>query len=224
MRVCAQCGRQNLDESAFCGNCAAPLRGQRPANNPEFASSRAASPEPPLPKPEQPIFRTAPGASPGPAPIRKGGIEWIPWNDLTPGQKLGRALAVAIGLLVFYSMAKSVFRTIIPSTPPAATQSSVVQQNATTPLNDADRKDGIVSLCKVFQIYGVPKNDAEATSAADNANELFKLTGGQSVDRSRIILRQLAQEFSSGKLKATDCSAADQPLPTSDGSAGGAVP
>ena len=87
-------------------------------------------------------------------------------------------------------------------------------QSSEAPITDGDRKDGIESLCKVFQIYGLPKNDRDATEAARNAGELFKLAGNQSPERSAYILTSIVQEFRGGKLGSTDCSQAGAPIPT----------
>jgi hypothetical protein len=82
------------------------------------------------------------------------------------------------------------------------------------PITEGDRKDGIESLCKVFQIYGLPKNDHDATDAAHNAGELFKLAGNQSPERSSYILTSIVGEFRSGKLGQADCATAGAPVPT----------
>ena len=85
---------------------------------------------------------------------------------------------------------------------------------ADAPITEGDRKDGIESLCKVFQIYGLPKNDHDATDAAHNAEELFKLAGNQSPERSNYILTSIVGEFRSGKLGQADCATAGAPVPT----------
>jgi hypothetical protein len=87
-------------------------------------------------------------------------------------------------------------------------------QGSGAPITEGDRKDGIESLCKVFQIYGLPKNDHDATDAAHNAEELFKLAGNQSLDRSNYILTSIVGEFRSGKLGQADCANAGAPVPT----------
>lgn len=81
-------------------------------------------------------------------------------------------------------------------------------------MTDSDRRDGIESLCKVFQIYGLPKNEQDAAGAAKNASELFKLAGNQSPERSLFILTTIVGEFRSGKLKDTDCAEAGAPIAT----------
>jgi len=68
----------------------------------------------------------------------------------------------------------------------------------------------------VFQIYGLPKNDHDATEAAHNAAELFKLAGNQSPERSEYILNSIVQEFRAAKLGQSDCAEAGAPLPTNE--------
>ena len=87
-------------------------------------------------------------------------------------------------------------------------------EGSNAPITEGDRKDGIESLCKVFQIYGLPKNDHDATDAAHNAAELFKLAGNQSPERSSYILTSIVGEFRSGKLGGADCATAGAPVPT----------
>jgi hypothetical protein len=87
-------------------------------------------------------------------------------------------------------------------------------EGSNAPITEGDRKDGIESLCKVFQIYGLPKNDRDATDAAHNAAELFKLAGNQSPARSNYILTTIVAEFRSGKLGQADCTNAGAPVPT----------
>ena len=84
------------------------------------------------------------------------------------------------------------------------------------PITEGDRKDGIESLCKVFQIYGLPKNDHDATDAAHNAAELFKLAGNQSPERSNYILTSIVGKYRSGKLGQANCADAGAPLPTTE--------
>ncbi len=87
-------------------------------------------------------------------------------------------------------------------------------QGSDVPMTDGDRRDGIESLCKVFQIYGIPKNEKDAAGSAKNAAELFKLAGNQSPERSMFILTTIAAEFREGKLKEADCAEAGAPLGT----------
>ena len=87
-------------------------------------------------------------------------------------------------------------------------------------MTDGDRRDGIESLCKVFQIYGIPKSEQDATGAAKNAAELFKLAGNQSPERSMFILTTIAGQFRDGTLKAVDCAEAGAPIGSADSSGG----
>lgn len=91
-------------------------------------------------------------------------------------------------------------------------------------MTEGDRKDGIESLCKVFQIYGLPKNDHDATEAARNAAELFKLAGNQSRERSTYILTTIVQEFRSRKLSQADCAEAGAPIATTQDSTDNSSP
>ncbi len=87
-------------------------------------------------------------------------------------------------------------------------------QGSGAPITEGDRKDGIESLCKVFQIYGLPRTDHDAADAAHNASELFKLAGNQSPERSSYILNAIVADFRSGKLGQSDCAEAGAPMPT----------
>ena len=86
-------------------------------------------------------------------------------------------------------------------------------EGSNPPITEGDRRDGIESLCKVFQIYGLPKNDNGATEAVHNAVELFKLAGNQSPERSTYILTSIVAEFRGGKLGQADCAQAGAPIP-----------
>jgi hypothetical protein len=81
-------------------------------------------------------------------------------------------------------------------------------------MSESDRRDGIESLCKIFQIYGVPKNQQDAIGSAKNAAEMFKLAGNQSPERSRFILTAIAEDFRAGNLTANDCAQAGAPIST----------
>lgn len=97
-------------------------------------------------------------------------------------------------------------------------------QGSNLPMTEDDRKDGIESLCKVFQIYGIPKNDHDATEAARNAAELFKLSGNQTPERSAYILSTIVLEFRSGKLSQPDCAQAGAPIATTEQNTGDSNP
>jgi hypothetical protein len=91
---------------------------------------------------------------------------------------------------------------------------AISADGSNAPITDGDRKDGIESLCKVFQIYGLPKNDSGANEAVHNAVELFKLAGNQSPERSTYILTSIVGDFRGGKLGQADCAQAGAPIPT----------
>ena len=142
---------------------------------------------------------------------RKGGFEWIPWSELSPGQRAGRSVALAVAVLVILFFLRGMLRGVVGGGGTAGTAPSA--QSASV-LSEADRKDGIESLCKVFQIYGLPKTDKDGTEAASNAAELYKLSGNQSPERSAYILNAVVAEFRAGKLGQPDCAEAGYPLPT----------
>ncbi|HEY6395650.1 MAG TPA: hypothetical protein VIX12_09550 [Candidatus Binataceae bacterium] len=143
-----------------------------------------------------------------------GGIQWIPWSELSSGQRIGRIAAAVFAGLIVILVIRTLLHTFLPQGIPAVS-GRAAQTTLGPPLSDGDRKDGIVSMCKVFQIYGLPKTDADADTDARNAAELFKLAGDQSPQRSAEILIAIAREFSAGKLKAVDCETAGEPLPAS---------
>ncbi len=97
-------------------------------------------------------------------------------------------------------------------------------ESSNAPITEGDRKDGIQSLCKVFQIYGLPKNDHDAAEATRNAAELFKLAGNQPAERSAYILTTMVAEFRQGKLSQADCAEAGAPLPTTEESPDNSTP
>ena len=91
-------------------------------------------------------------------------------------------------------------------------------------MSESDRKDGIESLCKIFQIYGIPKNQQDAVGAAKNAAEMFKLAGNQSPERSRFILTAIAEDFRAGTLTGNDCAQAGAPIATAGAADNAAAP
>jgi hypothetical protein len=140
---------------------------------------------------------------------KKGGIEWIPWSELSAGQKVGRLLVTVIVLVLGFAVIRialdfALAKKGAPRNPVASVD--------TAPLTASDRTDGVQSLCKVFQIYGMPRTPADADAAAKNAQQLFKLAGNESPGRSAFILSAIAHEFQRGKLKASDCTAAGEPV------------
>jgi hypothetical protein len=138
---------------------------------------------------------------------KRGGIEMLPWSELSAGQKGGRAAAGVVVLLLIFFFMRGVLGNVDASNQSAAPQTSEI------PLTDNDRTDGIVSLCKVFQIYGMPKDQKNAVGSAKNAASMFKLGDDRSPERSFFILTKVAGEFSAGKLSDEDCAEVGEPLP-----------
>lgn len=155
-------------------------------------------------------FATPPPADEGKG---RGGFEWIPWSELSPGQRAGRSVALVLAVLVILFLLRGMLRGVVGGGGTAATAPAAQSASA---LSEADRKDGIESLCKVFQIYGLPKNDKDATEAASNAAELYKLSGNQSPERSAYILNAVVAEFRARKLGQPDCAEAGYPLPVTE--------
>src|SRR5208282_1837889 len=166
-------------------------------------------------KPEirTPTIRTP---APGGGGTGKGGFELLPWSELSAGQRAGRAIAALVVLFLIFSFLRGVVRDLAGTS--ATSESAPSAQGSNAPITEGDRKDGIESLCKVFQIYGLPKNDHDATEAARNAAELFKLAGNQSRERSAYILTTIVQEFRSRKLSQSDCAEAGAPIATTQDS------
>src|SRR5208282_2448257 len=221
MPACRQCGKDNAEGMVFCGYCATPLA--RPAGNPvspqpKPSGNPVSSPpirgsSPQLSKPEirTPVIHTPPPPSDGGK--GKGGFELIPWSELSLAQRAGRSIAALVVLLLIFLIVRVVWRGLGGATS-GTTENAPSAQSSGVPITEGDRKDGIESLCKVFQIYGLPKNDHDATEAAHNAAELFKLAGNQSPERSAYILTTIVREFRSGKLSQSDCAEAGAPITT----------
>jgi hypothetical protein len=223
MPACRQCGKDNPEGTIFCGYCATPLA--RPAGDfiaPPTPSGDPVSAPPihgssPQPKPSKPEIRRPVIATPPPPTDggkRKGGFELIPWNELSSTQKIGRSIAVIIAMFLIFFFIRGILRGI--GAPSGTSAKAPSAQGSGSPLTEDDRRDGIESLCKVFQIYGIPKSDHDAAEAARNAAELFKLSGNQSPDRSAYILAAIVQEFRSGKLSEPDCAQAGLPIATTE--------
>jgi len=221
MPACGQCGKDNPEGTGFCGYCATPLMapasdsgsssskpGGRQIVSPQIRGGSAPPPKPSKPEIRPPTFQT-PGSNGG---GRKGGFELLPWSELSSSQKAGRAAAGAVLLFLIFFFLRGMLHNLIGGRGTVAPAPSAEGSNA--PITEGDRKDGIESLCKVFQIYGLPKNDHDATDAAHNAEELFKLAGNQSPERSNYILTSIVGEFRSGKLGQADCATAGAPVPT----------
>ena len=141
----------------------------------------------------------------------KGGFELLPWSELSFGQRAGRVVAGAIVVFLILFFVRGMLHGLVGSSGSAIAPSA---EGSNPPITEGDRKDGIESLCKVFQIYGLPKNDSGATEAVHNAVELFKLAGNQSPERSTYILTSIVAEFRGGKLGQADCAQAGAPIPT----------
>jgi hypothetical protein len=225
MPECRQCGKDNPEGTAFCGYCANPLAktngdpaSTTPAGNPGPSAAIRGSAQP---KPSRPEIRTPTFHAPPPPSKGKGGFELIPWSELTGVQRAGRLTAILVVIILFLVLIRALLSSMIGihggGGGPAVTGSNA-------PITEGDRKDGIESLCKVFQIYGLPRNDHDATDAAKNASELFKLAGNQSPERSTYILNSIVQDFRAGKLGKSDCEAAGAPLPTEEPSSDAATP
>ena len=226
MPACRQCGKDNAEGMAFCGYCAAPLA--KPADNPISSPSiRGSSPQPKLLKPEirTPVFHT-PGSPPpsnGGEEKGKGGFQWIPWSEISLAQRAGRAIAAVVGLFLILLPVRVMWRSV-GGARSGSSENAPSAESSGVPITEGDRKDGIESLCKVFQIYGLPKNDHDATEAARNAAELFKLAGNQSRERSTYILTMIVQEFRSRKLSQADCAEAGAPIATTQDSTDNSSP
>ena len=214
MPACGQCGKDNPEGTVFCGYCAAPLMSEpKPAGRTIVAPQiRGGSPPPASPaKPPKPEIRTPAFQTSAPSVASKGkrGFELLPWSELSSGQRAGRVGAGAIALFLILFFARGILHSLIGSN---ASGSAPPADGANLPIAEGDRKDGIESLCKVFQIYGLPKNDSGATEAVHNAVPLFKLADNQSPERSRYVLTSIVGEFRGGKLGEADCAQAGAPL------------
>jgi hypothetical protein len=168
--------------------------------------------------------------TPGPPPPSNGGeekakskFELIPWRQLSRAQMAGRAIAAGIVLLLILFLGSGMLRSLGGATSGSSANGPSAQSSG-VPVTEGDRRDGIESLCKVFQIYGLPKNDHDAAEAAHNAAELFKLAGNQSPERSTYILTTIVHEFRSGKLSGEDCAQAGAPIATTQNSTDDSTP
>jgi hypothetical protein len=185
---------------------------------------------PPQPKPFKPEFRSPVIHTPTAAPPSDGGeekgkskFELIPWRQLSLAQMAGRAIAAGIVLLLILFLVRGMLRSLGGATSGSSANGPSAQSSGAA-VTEGDRRDGIESLCKVFQIYGLPKNDHDATEAAHNAAESFKLAGNQSPERSAYILNAIVHEFRSGKLSGDDCAQAGAPIATTQNSTDDSTP
>ena len=244
MPACRQCGKQNPEGTAFCGYCAATLAASSkppvaPSPNPSIGAQAKTPPEPTASilkhevktqaapakvfKPESRLqpgrAQTPPSPPPGDGKAKGGSIEWLPWGELSAGQRAGRAAAGLVVLILIFFFLRGMLRGVSSSNTGASEQ-----QSSAVAMSESDRKDGIESLCKVFQIYGIPKNQQDAAGAAKNAAELFKLAGNQSPERSRFILTAIAEDFRAGTLTGNDCAQAGAPIATAGAADNAAAP
>jgi hypothetical protein len=219
MPACGQCGKDNPEGTVFCGYCANPLpkpsidpmeQSAKPAGRPIVAPQIRGSSSP-SPKPFRPEGRTTLSSSGG-AKV-KGGFELLPWSELSAGQRAGRIVAAGIVLFLIFFFLRGMVRNLIES---GASAPAPQADSSNAPITDGDRKDGIESLCKVFQIYGLPRNENDAADAVHNATELYRLAGNQSPERSKYILTSIVGEFRGGKLGQADCAQAGAPIPTNE--------
>jgi hypothetical protein len=212
MPACGQCGKDNPEGTVFCGYCAAELPSPKPAGRqivvPQIRGGSPPPPPPPSPKPFKSEIRTT-TSSPSGGDKGKGGFELLPWSELSAGQRAGRIAAGAIVLFLILFFLRGMLHSLWGS---GASVSAPAADGSNAPITDGDRKDGIESLCKVFQIYGLPKNENGATEAVHNAAELYKLAGNQSPERSTYILNTIVGDFRSGKLGRDDCAQAGAPI------------
>jgi hypothetical protein len=212
MPACRQCGKQNPEGTVFCGYCAASLAPAKAAAAPSPIPPVDPSSPPPIAKHEirqsapPKIFKPEIKVQPATAIPGRGGIEWLPWKKLSPSQKAGRALAVVIGVFLVFFFLRGILRGIAPSRPGAPAP----QAPDVASISDSDRSDGIESLCKVFQIYGLPRNELDASASARNAAQL----SNRSPERSMFILTSVVEDFRTGKLKEDDCAQVGHPLKT----------
>jgi hypothetical protein len=216
MPACGQCGSENPENAVTCSHCGEALitSAAKTLSNPASTVQPLREIKVSQSKPAKPGFRLTPVAQPTPGQKVKSGVEWIPWSQLSPGQRMGRAGAYFIAFFLLYFLGRYVVQSVRGS---GLRANSPVSESSQVALTEGDRRDGIESLCKVFQIYGIPKNDKDASEATHNAGELFKLAGNQAPDRSSFILTSVMKDFREGKLKAADCSQAGVPLSASDG-------
>ena len=226
MPACGNCGKDNPEGTAFCGYCATPLMqsvtdpvgqsskpGGRPIVAPQIrGGSPPPSPPPSSPRPIKPEVRTPASSSSGGGGGKKGkgGFELLPWSELSSGQRAGRIAAGAVVLFLILFFLRGMLHSLGGSG--SASMPAPAADGSNAPITDGDRRDGIESLCKVFQIYGLPKNDSGANEAVHNAGELFKLAGNQSPERSKYILTAIVGEFRSGQLGQGDCAQAGAPI------------
>ena len=230
MPPCRQCGKENPEGTVFCGYCATRLEkpadnltssaGGDPISSPLMHEVKSPQSKPPRRELRTPVIHTPAPSNGGKG---KGGFELLPWSELSSSQRIGRSIAILILLFLVLFFVRGILRGLSGA---GGTNGALPSAQSTggAPITPGDRRDGIESLCKVFQIYGLPKTDRDATEAARNAGELFKLAGNQSPERSAYILNSIVQEFRGGKLSQSDCAEAGVPLPTTGQSSDNSTP
>jgi hypothetical protein len=197
MPACRQCGKENPGGTTVCIYCTTPIAGDLKAS----AASEASSVHKVVFTPPPPLKRVAPVQT-APASKPNKGIEWIPWSELSGGQKAGRAIAALLAALVIAYL----LRTFLGGAKsPVGTSIAPNSQPTEQPLTAQDRVDGLASICPTLKIYGIPKNDDEALNVARHSEDLFKLPGDRTVEHSTSILTALAHEFQSGSLSMNAC-------------------
>src|SRR5437879_3975811 len=137
MPACRQCGKQNPEGTAFCGYCAASLATpMKPPAAPVSATSIGAQAKP-APEPTASILKhevkpqaapakvfkpesrlqpgraqTPPPPPPGDGKAKGGSIEWLPWGELSAGQRAGRAAAGVVVLILIFFFLRGMLRGI----------------------------------------------------------------------------------------------------------------
>jgi hypothetical protein len=186
----------------------------KPIVSPQIRGGSSPPPKPSRPETRTPTFQTPGSSGAGGKGRGKGGFELLPWSQLSSSQKAGRLIAGVVVLFLIFFFFRTILSGLIGGRGTNEPAPSALGSGSDAPITEGDRKEGIESLCKVFQIYGLPKNDHDASDAAHNAGELFKLAGNQSPERSSYILTSIVGEFRSGKLGQDDCANAGAPVPT----------
>ena len=207
MPACRQCGKENPGGTTVCVYCATLVSADPKVTAESEASSQVHkvvfSPPPLAAK------RIGPIQSAPPKPSK--GIQWIPWSELSGGQKAGRAIAAMLAVVAILFLLRTFLgRLKLPGDQTVATTTA---QSSEPPLTAADRADGLASICPTIKIYGLPKNDDEALNVANHSEDLFKLPGDRSVARSIFILTSLAHEFQRGSLAMSACPPPSAPAP-----------
>ena len=142
-----------------------------------------------------------------------GGI--FEWSEFSPEEKVGTLISLPLVVLFLVLFFGGMLNGLTGER--GANEGASPEERWNAPITKSDRKEGIESLCKVFQIYGLPKNAKDATEAAHKAADLFELASNQSPERNDYILTSLVGQFRGGKLTQSDCEQVGAPLPTTEG-------